>query len=52
MTLDHTPTTEDFAENWATMLPGDRARTFSAMPREEADDFFLEMSTWDQAELL
>jgi magnesium transporter len=52
MTLDHTPVTEALAEDWATLAPGDRVRVFRGMPREEADDFFLAMRTWDQAELL
>lgn len=52
MTLDHTSTTESIAEEWVALSPDERARAFRAMPREAADDFFLELSTWDQAGLL
>jgi len=39
-------------EAWPSMEPEDRALAFAALPRVEADDFFLELSAQDQAAIL
>lgn len=37
---------------WAVLSAMDRAQGFQLLPREDAEDFFLELSTQDQASLL
>jgi magnesium transporter len=38
--------------NWQALLPEERLNFFRAVPREQADDFFLNLPTRDQAELI
>lgn len=42
----------DLRERWASMAPGERARSFCDLPRADADDFFLSLRAKDQAELI
>jgi magnesium transporter len=39
-------------EQWPTLSREDRLRSFHQLPRDLADDFFLELSARDQAELI
>jgi magnesium transporter len=43
---------EDLREAWLLFAPEDRLLGFGALPRTEAEDFFLGLSARDQAELL
>ena len=45
-------TTSDVADQWSTLSPEERLGLFHALPRDEADDFFLGLPTYDQAELI
>src|SRR6266568_1234519 len=38
--------------DWSTLSRADRLREFHQLRREEADDFFLALSAYDQAELI
>jgi len=40
------------ADRWSTLGPEDRLQLFQALPRDEADDFFLGLPAHDQAELI
>ena len=44
--------TADLMDRWSTLGPEDRLRLFQALPRDEADDFFLDLRAHDQAELI
>lgn len=39
-------------DRWRSLAHGDRGSVFRKMPREEADELFLSLTTWDQVELL
>ena len=39
-------------ESWKDLDPEDRLRQFESLPRDQADDFFLELASRDQWELL
>src|SRR6185295_5817205 len=39
-------------DQWPTLTVEERVAGFEGLPREEADDFFLNLSALDQAELL
>jgi magnesium transporter len=43
---------EDLREAWSLLVPEDRLESFGALPRTEAEDLFLSLSSRDQAELL
>ena len=43
---------EEILERWPNLGARKRLETFQAIPRERADDFFLELSSRDQLELL
>ena len=49
-----TPVTNatNLLDNWAFLTPEERGHTFQVLPRDEADDLFLNLATHDQAELL
>jgi magnesium transporter len=49
---DSKPPVPDVRERWSSMPPGDRKALFASLQREDADDFFLELNAYDQAELL
>ena len=48
--------TELFVDNllelWPDLSEDERLKAFEALPRDKADDFFLELSSWHQCELL
>jgi magnesium transporter len=51
--VEHAPTTADeLAERWTALSKSDRIAAFRALPREEADDCFLELGRRDKAELV
>jgi magnesium transporter len=43
---------EDLRDGWILFAPEDRLLGFGALPRPEAEDFFLSLSARDQAELV
>ncbi len=43
---------DDLREAWPLLVLEDRLEAFRALPRTEAEDFFLKLSSRDQAELL
>ncbi len=43
---------DDLRESWRLLAPEDRLEGFIDLPRPEAEDFFLEVSARDQAELV
>jgi magnesium transporter len=43
---------ESLLEDWPSLEPSERALRFSKLSREEANEFFLDLSAYDQAELL
>ncbi len=43
---------DDLRDAWVLLAPEDRLLGFSALPRGEAEDFFLALSARDQAELV
>lgn len=43
---------EEVLERWPKLGVRERLETFQSIPREQADDFFLELSSRDQLELL
>lgn len=43
---------EEILERWPKLGARERLETFRAIPREQADDFFLELSSRDQLDLL
>ncbi|MCX6602035.1 MAG: magnesium transporter [Acidobacteria bacterium] len=43
---------EEILERWPKLGPRERLETFQAIPREQADDIFLELSSRDQLDLL
>ena len=43
---------DDLREAWPLLVLEDRLEAFRALPRTEAEDFFLMLSSRDQAELL
>jgi magnesium transporter len=43
---------DNLREAWSSMEPEDRASAFAALPRSDADEFFLELSAQDQATIL
>lgn len=45
-------TASELLATWSLLTAADRLRGFSLLPRPEADDLFLALSTRDQAELL
>jgi magnesium transporter len=45
-------TTADLVDRWSTLGPEERLRLFHALPRDEADDFFLDLRAHGQAELI
>ena len=42
----------ELLENWGTLSKPDRVAAFQALPRDDADDFFLRLTTREQAELI
>ena len=42
----------DLQETWRLLTPDERSEAFFELPREEAEDFFLELPARDQCELL
>jgi magnesium transporter len=51
--VEHTTTaTDELLESWAALSKARRIAAFQALPREDADDFFLSLSGRDQAELV
>ena len=44
--------TSDLMDRWPTLGAEERLKLFHALPRDEADDFFLDLSAHDQAELI
>ena len=44
--------TSDLVDRWPTLGAEERLKLFHALPRDEADDFFLDLSAHDQAELI
>ncbi len=45
-------TVEDLQDIWPIVSPDDRATSFRILPRGEAEEFFLEMTARDQADLV
>lgn len=45
-------TASDLQDIWTIIAPDDRVTSFRILPRVEGEDFFLEMSARDQADLL
>ncbi len=43
---------ETLADHWRSLPPAERPERFREMPREQAGELFLSLTTWDQAELL
>ncbi len=48
----HPWTFDELFENWNRLNDDEKLAAFGGMPRERADDFFLELSSRDQLELL
>jgi magnesium transporter len=46
------PSIETLLENWPGLSKRERLETFEALPRDKADDFFLQLNSHDQCELL
>ena len=44
--------TSDQVDRWSRLGPEERLKVFQALPREEADNFFLDLPVYDQAELI
>ena len=42
----------ELLENWETLSKPDRVAAFQALPRDDADDFFLRLATSEQAKLI
>ena len=42
----------ELLERWPALSPAERRKRFHALPRHEADDFFLDLRTHDQADLI
>src|SRR5215470_1787300 len=45
-------TAADLVETWRLLAPEDRLEAFLDLPRPEAEDFFLELSSRDQYEMV
>jgi magnesium transporter len=45
-------TTSDLIETWPTLDTEERLKLFQALPRDETDDFFLDLPAYDQTELI
>ncbi|HUQ90778.1 MAG TPA: magnesium transporter [Bryobacteraceae bacterium] len=45
-------TSEDLLEQWKDLSAAERIQTFNAIPRDQADDLFLDLSSHEQLELL
>jgi magnesium transporter len=45
-------TTANLLDRWSILGPDERLRLFHALPRDEADDFFLDLRAHGQAELI
>jgi magnesium transporter len=43
---------DDLRESWRLLAPEDRVEAFLELPRPEAEDFFLELSSRDQCEMV
>ncbi len=47
-----TPTANSLADLWPSLSAIERLREFQSLPRDAADDFFLDLPAYDQAELI